>query len=128
MRYPWIDGYLRSKPGVEVDFQPDWGWHRYKVGGKMFCAICLDGKSGQPYYITLKLVPARGDALRQLFPDILPGYYMNKTHWNSIRADGEVPEPLVREMLEEAYSLVLGSLSQKLQKEILKSNHLEDAT
>ena len=94
----------------------------------MFCAICLDGKSGQPYYITLKLAPARGDALRQLFPDILPGYYMNKTHWNSIRADGEVPEPLVREMLEEAYSLVLGSLSQKLQKEVLKSNHLEDAT
>lgn len=118
MKYPWIDGYLLEKKGVEKDLQPEWNWIRYKIGDKMFCAVCL-GEDDQPYYITLKLAPARGDALRQLYPDILPGYYMNKTHWNSIKADGEVPEDLMKQMLDEAYDLVFSSLTKKKQAEIL---------
>lgn len=60
MNYPWLDEYLLSKKGVEKDLQPDWNWFRYKVGDKLFCALCLDDDN-QPYYITLKLAPARGD-------------------------------------------------------------------
>ncbi len=65
------------------------------------------------------MTPARGDGLRQLYTDIIPGYYMNKTHWNSVKADGDVPEDLLRQMLDEAYGLVFTSLTKKKQAEIL---------
>ncbi len=119
MNYPWIDRYLLSKPGVLRDFKQEWNWYRYMIGEKLFCAVCLDDRM-EPCYITLKLEPARGDALRQLYPDILPGYYMNKVHWNSVKACGSVPEELLREMLDEAYGLVLSGLSKKKQAEILR--------
>ena len=118
MKYSWIDQYLMRKKGVTKNLKPEWNWIRYMVGGKLFCAICLDGQDA-PYYITLKLAPARGDALRQMYPDILPGYYMNKTHWNSVKPDGAVPNELMEDMLDEAYRLVFSGLSKKLQQEMI---------
>ena len=117
MPYPWIDDYLLQKPGVTKDLQPDWNWIRYQIGGKLFAAVCLDDQD-QPYYITLKLDPAEGDFLRGQYEDILPGYYMNKTHWNSVRAQGSVPDDLLRNLLDEAYRLVLSALPKKKQREI----------
>ncbi len=119
MKYPWIDGYLLAKKGVKKDLKQEWNWIRYMIGEKRFCAVCLDDRN-EPYYITLKLEPAKGDALRALYPDILPGYYMNKIHWNSIRPDGDVPEALMKEMLDESYDLIAHSLPKKKQKEILE--------
>ena len=102
MKYPWIDEYLMTKPAVTRDLQKDWNWIRY-----------------QPYYITMKLDPLEGEALRQQYEDILPGYYMNKLHWNSVRPDGAVPEELMRHILDQAYTLVLHSLSREKQAELL---------
>lgn len=118
MKYPWIDDYLLGKRSVTKDLQADWNWIRYHIGGKMFAAVCLDPED-KPYYITLKLEPAEGDFLRTQYPDILPGYYMNKVHWNSIKSDGEVPDELLKDMLDKSYNLVLKSFSQKKQREIL---------
>lgn len=117
MPYLWIDDYLLQKPGVTKDLKPDWNWIRYQIGGKLFAAVCLDDQD-QPYYITLKLDPAEGDFLRGQYEDILPGYYMNKTHWNSVRAQGSVPDDLLRNLLDKAYRLVLHSLPKKKQREI----------
>lgn len=50
---------------------------------------------------------------------MIPGYYCNKVHWNSVRPDGAVPEELMRHMLDEAYLLVLSGFSKKKQAEIL---------
>lgn len=118
MKYPWIDEYLLSMPSVTKDLQPDWNWIRYQIGGKMFAAVCLNSDN-KPYYITLKLEPSEGDFLRNQYPDILPGYYMNKMHWNSINPDGEVPDALLKDMLERSYKLVLSGFSQKKQRELL---------
>ena len=118
MKYPWIDEYLMAKPGVIRDLQKDWNWIRYQIGGKMFAAICLD-EENKPYYITMKLDPLEGEALRQQYEDILPGYYMNKLHWNSVRPDGAGPDALMRHTLDQAYTLVLHSLSKKKQAELL---------
>lgn len=117
MRYTWIDEYLLSKPGVTKDLKKEWNWIRYQIGGKMFAAICLN-KNNEPYYITLKLEPSDGDFLRQQYEDIVPGYYMNKTHWNSVKPDGEVPDELLKDMLDKSYKLVFGSLSRKKQEEL----------
>lgn len=120
MKYTWIDEFLLSKAGVTKDLQKDWNWIRYQIGGKMFAAVCLD-ENDKPYYITLKLEPAEGDFLRQQYEDIVPGYYMNKIHWNSVKPDGEVPDDLLKDLLDKSYQLVLGGFSKKKQKEILDS-------
>ncbi|MDO4312038.1 MAG: MmcQ/YjbR family DNA-binding protein [Eubacteriales bacterium] len=118
MRYLWMDEYLMSKKGVTKDLQPVWNWIRYHVGGKMFAAICLDDRN-EPYYINLKLEPLEGDFLRKQYEDIIPGYYSNKKHWNSVKPDGKVPDALMKHMLDESYQLVLAGFSKKRQKEIL---------
>lgn len=120
MKYTWIDEFLLKKPGVTKDLQKDWNWIRYQIGGKMFAAVCL-GENDEPYYITLKLEPAEGDFLRQQYEDIIPGYYMNKIHWNSVKADGNVPDELLEDLLEKSYQLVLGNFSKKKQREIVES-------
>lgn len=126
MRYNWIDEYLLNKTGVTKDLQKDWNWVRYQIGGKMFAAICL-GENNEPYYITLKLEPMEGDFLRTQYEDIIPGYYMNKVHWNSIKPDGAVPDDLLKDMLDKSYQLVLEGFSKKKQKEILEGVHNMDA-
>lgn len=117
MRYGWLDEYLMKKNGVTKNTE-NWNWIRYMIGGKMFLAVCLDDND-KPYYITLKLNPDEGFSLRELYEDIIPGYYMNKIHWNSVKADGNVPDELLKELADKSYELVLGGFSKKLQKEIL---------
>ncbi len=118
MAYPWLDAYLREKPGTTYDFKEEWQWHRYQVGGKLYAAICLDD-SGNPTLATLKLDPQEGDFLRQQYPDqVIPGYYMNKVHWNSVRWEGSVPDGVVRHMADQSYELVFHSLSKKAQREV----------
>lgn len=121
LRYNWIDEYLMSKTGVTKDHKLEWNWIRYHIGDKMFAAICLDGNNN-PYYITLKSDPVESDFLRKEYEDIIPGYYMNKTHWNSINPDGAVPDELMKDLLDKAYQLVLKGLSKKKQAEITGQN------
>ena len=120
-KYEWIDEYLLKKPGVTKDLQPEWNWIRYQIGGKMFAAVCLDDED-RPYYITLKLDPLEGELWRKQYEDIIPGYYMNKMHWNSVKADGDVPDQILMDLLEKAYRIVFESLSKKKQKEIRKED------
>ncbi len=125
MRYLWLDEYLLNKRGVTKDLQPAWNWIRYHVGGKMFAAVCLD-KQDSPYYITFKLEPSEGEFLRSQYEDIVPGYYCNKVHWNSVNPDGEVPDDLLKDLLDKSYELVLSGFSKKKQREIL--NHIGSHT
>lgn len=117
MKYPWLDEYLMKKSGVTKNTE-NWNWVRYMIGGKMFVAVCLDDND-IPYYITLKLEPLEGDLLRQQYDDIVPGFYMNKIHWNSIKPDGKVPDDLLKELVDKSYNLVLAGFSKKKQMEIL---------
>lgn len=117
-KYAWMDEYLLQKPGVTRDIQPEWNWIRYHIGGKMFAAICRNDDN-VPVYITLKLEPAEGEFWRGQYADIIPGYYMNKIHWNSVKTDGAVPDDVLRDLLDHAYQAVLGGFSKKKQAEIL---------
>lgn len=118
MRYTWLDEYLLQKRGVTKDLQPVWNWVRYMIGGRMFAALCLD-KTNKPYYINLKLEPMEGEFYRAQYPDVIPGYYSDKLHWNSIRPDGAVPDELLRQMLDKSYALVLAGLPKKQQRAAL---------
>ena len=117
MKYPWLDEYLMKKLGVTKNTK-NWNWVRYMIGGKMFVAVCLDDND-KPYYITLKLEPLEGEFLRKQYDDIVPGFYMNKVHWNSIKPDGKVPDELLKELVDKSYDLILAGFSKKKQMEIL---------
>ena len=117
MRYDWMDAYLLAKPGVTRDFKAEWNWTRYMVGGKLFCALCHDDAGGD-VYITVKLEPLRGEFLRAQYDDVIPGYYCNKVHWNSVKTAGTLPEDILRDMLDESYRLVAQGLTKKARREL----------
>ncbi|QTL97801.1 MmcQ/YjbR family DNA-binding protein [Iocasia frigidifontis] len=116
MNYEWLDEYLLSKLGVTKDFKEEWEWDRYLLNGKMIAAICTD-KTGKEI-ITLKCEPSFGEELRIQYEDIIPGYYMNKVHWNSVYLEGEVPDEVIKDMIDQSYELIFNKLSKKMQNEI----------
>ncbi len=79
----------------------------YKVGGKMFALTAPDEF---PARINLKCDPERSTTLRDEYEAILPGYHMNKRHWNTLILDGSIPAKLVRELIDHSYELVVASL------------------
>ena len=121
-KYPQLDAYLLAKPGCTKDFKPEWGWWRYQVGGKMFAATCQPGPEHKGYdcreLLTLKCEPAMAEDLRSEFPDVIPGFYMDKRNWNSIYLDGDLPEAVLRDFCDRSYALVFAKLTKKLQREI----------
>ncbi len=119
MKYEWLEKYSLSKKGAVKDYKEEWEATRYLVGGKMF-ALLGENKEKKPI-ITLKCEPETGEFLRDRYPDIIAGYYMNKRHWNSVYMDGEVPDNVLKEMIDSSYELVLKSLTQKMRNEILGS-------
>ncbi|MET7650876.1 MULTISPECIES: MmcQ/YjbR family DNA-binding protein [unclassified Streptomyces] len=80
----------------------------FKVGGKLFALTTLDAR---PLTVNLKCDPDDAVRLRGEHEGlIVPGYHMNKRHWNTVRADGGLPERLVRELVEDSYDLVVAGL------------------
>ncbi|HEX3038075.1 MAG TPA: MmcQ/YjbR family DNA-binding protein [Oscillospiraceae bacterium] len=122
MKYEWLDEYCLSKQGAQKDYKLEWQATRYMVRGKMF-AMQGGDKSGTPI-ITLKLEPSFGSLLRSQYKDIIPGYYMNKEHWNSLYLGGNVPDKVLKEMIDQSYQLIFNSLSKKVQKEICEQKSL----
>lgn len=122
--YQWLDEYLLSKPGVTKDFKIEWQWWRYMVGGKMFAATMQPSEKHAPEYadkdlLSLKCEPMMAEFLRKNHPEILPGFYADKTNWNSIVLSGEVPEALMREMCDSSYNLIFAKLTKRAQREII---------
>ena len=80
----------------------------FKVGGKLFALSTLDRR---PLTVNLKCDPEDAVRLRAGHPGlIVPGYHMNKRHWNTVTADGSLPDRLVRELVEDSYDLVVAGL------------------
>ena len=110
-----IDGfrqYCIAKPGVteETPFGPD--TLVFKVAGKVFALAPLDVFDG----VNLKCDPERSIELRERYEGIIPGYHMNKQHWNTVDVTGSVPEKLIRELVDHSYELVRASLPAKVRK------------
>ncbi|NOZ07368.1 MAG: MmcQ/YjbR family DNA-binding protein [FCB group bacterium] len=78
-----------------------------KVMNKMFALVAVDKT---PLRINLKCDPDDAQVLRNMYPSIIPGYYMNKEHWNTIILDGSVPEEVLDKLIEDSYRLVVKGL------------------
>ncbi|MET7408028.1 MmcQ/YjbR family DNA-binding protein [Streptomyces sp. BPPL-273] len=80
----------------------------FKVLGKMFALSSLDGR---PLTVNLKCDPDDAIRLRGEYPGlVVPGWHMNKRHWNTVTADGGLPDRVVRELVEDSYDLVVAGL------------------
>jgi predicted DNA-binding protein (MmcQ/YjbR family) len=121
-KYDWLNEYLLSKPGAARDYKPEWQWVRYLVGGKMFAATCQPGPEYKGYngreLLSLKCEPVFAEILRNEYPDVIPGFYLNKRCWNSVYLDGSLPEDVLRDLCGQSYKLVFEKLTKKVQKEI----------
>ncbi|MGA5164929.1 MULTISPECIES: MmcQ/YjbR family DNA-binding protein [Streptomyces] len=78
----------------------------FKVAGKMFALSALDAR---PLTVNLKCDPEIALRLRAQHPAIVPGWHMNKRHWNTVTVS-ELPDRLVRELVEDSYDLVVAGL------------------
>lgn len=116
MNYSWLDEHCLARKGAVKDYKAEWNATRYMVDGKMF-AMRGGDKEGKPI-ITFKHEPLFGDLMRKTYTDIVPGYYMNKEHWSSLYLEGEVPDDVVRELIDHAYETLLRSFSQKARARI----------
>jgi predicted DNA-binding protein (MmcQ/YjbR family) len=118
MKYKWFDDYCVSKKGVEKDYKVEWEATRFMIGGKIF-AMKGGDKDKKPI-ITLKCEPLFGQLLREQHEHIVAGYYMNKEHWNSVYIQGDVPDDILKQMVDMSYELVLNTLSKKVHKSLLE--------
>ncbi|WP_406050846.1 MmcQ/YjbR family DNA-binding protein [Streptomyces virginiae] len=78
----------------------------FKVLGKVFALSALDG---EPLKVNLKCDPELAVRLREEHEAIVPGYHMNKRHWNTVTVGG-VPDTMLRELVEDSYDLVVAGL------------------
>ena len=100
-------------PGAEETFPFGPENSVFKVAGKMFAISRLKAKP--PLRVSLKCEPELAEGLRAAHEAIIPGYHLNKRHWNTIVLDGSLPDRLVRDMIEDSYDLVVASLPKATQ-------------
>jgi predicted DNA-binding protein (MmcQ/YjbR family) len=79
----------------------------FKVAGKIFA---LSRLTEHPLRVSLKCEPALAEQLRDAHAAVIPGYHLNKRHWNTVTIDGSLPDEMVRDMVEDSYDLVLSAL------------------
>ncbi|MET7540123.1 MmcQ/YjbR family DNA-binding protein [Streptomyces sp. NPDC005507] len=88
----------------EFPFNPDTSV--FKVLGKLFALTNLDAR---PLTVNLKCDPEDAVRLRAEHDAVAPGWHMNKRHWNTVTV-GELPDRMVRELVEDSYDLVVAGL------------------
>jgi predicted DNA-binding protein (MmcQ/YjbR family) len=84
----------------------------FRVGGKLFALSALDRL---PLTVSLKCEPDLAAQLRLTYPAVVPGYHLNKRHWNTVTLDGSLPDAMVRDMVEDSYDLVVSRLPRRVQ-------------
>lgn len=124
--------YLLDKPFATEDFPFGEGAAVYKVKGKMFATLALGkmgkgsvegeskggGKDMSTWWMNLKCDPQEAIMLRDIFDAVIPGYHMNKVHWNTIMLNGSIPEGEIERMIDNSYMLVVSKMTKKDQQSI----------
>ncbi|MDX2046128.1 MAG: MmcQ/YjbR family DNA-binding protein, partial [Chitinophagaceae bacterium] len=105
MNVETIREYCLSKPFAEEAFPFGPDVIVFKVTGKIFLLLPLDTEQLQ---FNVKCNPDLALELREKYRCVLPGYHMNKKHWNTIIADGSVPVKQLKEWIDHSYELVAG--------------------
>lgn len=108
--------YCLSKNGTSESMPFGENTLVFKVKDKIFALLALDS---HPASANLKCDPEKALDLREEYDGIIiPGYHMNKKHWNTIQIEGPLPTRMLLELIDHSYELVVKGLSKKLKSEL----------
>lgn len=101
-----VEMMVTSLPEVVIDYPFGESVAVYKIGsaqGKMFALIT---EKSHPVQLSLKCDPQLAEVLREKYETVVPGYHLNKKHWNTILCTGQVPDDELRDLIRHSYELV----------------------
>ena len=105
MNHKTVEDYILSMPNAKLDYPFGEDVAVYKVGDKMFALI---SEKTEPLRVSLKCDPQLAETLREKYETVLPGYHLNKKHWNTIILTGQLPWEEVQGLIQHSYELVAG--------------------
>jgi predicted DNA-binding protein (MmcQ/YjbR family) len=105
-----LRSHCLALPGAVEDFPFHPDVSVFKVAGKMF-ALSFLGR--RPLQVSVKCEPELALQFRASYEAVVPGWHLNKRHWNTVTLGGDVPDRLVRDMIEDSYDLVVDGLPRR---------------
>lgn len=102
-------------PGAEEQFPFGDEVSVFRVAGKIFA---LSPLRSRPLNVSLKCEPEIAEQLRASHLAVIPGYHLNKRHWNTVEIDGSLEDRFVLDMIEDSYDLVVAGLPKRVQAEL----------
>lgn len=105
MTHKEVEEYLLGMPNAWLDYPFGEGVAVYKVGDKMFALVT---EKSDPVRISLKCDPELSKVLREKYESVMPGYHLNKKHWNTILLTGQLSWQEVQDLIRHSYDLVVG--------------------
>jgi predicted DNA-binding protein (MmcQ/YjbR family) len=105
-------GVVEEQPfGPDVDV--------LKVGGKIFAILSPESS---PEAISLKCDPDLAIDLRHQYSTVIPGYHLNKRHWNTVHLDGSIPDDVILRMVTHSYEQVVAGLPKSVRETLIPSD------
>jgi predicted DNA-binding protein (MmcQ/YjbR family) len=101
-----LEAYILGMPNARLDYPFGEGVAVYKAGDKMFALV---GEKTSPIQLSLKCDPLLAKTLREKYESVMPGYHLNKKHWNTILITGQLSWPEVQDLIRHSYILVTGN-------------------
>ena len=98
-----IEEYILSMPGAKLDYPFGKDVAVYKAKDKMFALI---SEGSDPVRVSLKCDPLLAQTLRERYETVLPGYHLNKKHWNTIICSGQLDDQEIKDLVLLSYNLV----------------------
>jgi predicted DNA-binding protein (MmcQ/YjbR family) len=114
MTHKEVEDYILSMPNARLDYPFGEEVAVYKVNdpstgsgqGKMFA---LMAEKAHPVQVSLKCDPQLSTLLREKYDEVMPGYHLNKKHWNTIVISGQLSEEEIKALILHSYNLVTGN-------------------
>jgi len=113
-----LENYILAKPGAKLGYPFGEEAAVYKVADKMFALIA---EKTSPLRVSLKCDPSLAETLRAKYESVLPGYHLNKRHWNTLILSGQLPEEEVLGLIDHSYHLVVAGLTLEAQSKLQKT-------
>jgi predicted DNA-binding protein (MmcQ/YjbR family) len=107
--------YCLSKKSVTESFPFDEDTLVFKVMGKIFALVNLNSD----FSINLKCQPEKAIEIREHYPAVIPGFHMNKTHWNTVNINDSIEDRIIYQWIDDSYNLIVNSLSKKLREDLI---------
>lgn len=103
MDHKTVEDYILSMPNAKLDYPFGKDVAVYKTGDKMFALI---EEKSDPLRISLKCDPLLAQTLRERYESVMPGYHLNKKHWNTIVLSGQLTWEEIQDLIRHSYLLV----------------------